>query len=64
MDVEFEQVEERVVDEVDRAVDLFLHAEEELEGSTGFVAGREGDVGELAGDGVGDVFASIAVGRV
>lgn len=60
MDVELEEVEERVVDEVDRAVDFFLDAEKELEGPPGFVARREGDVGELAG-GVGDVFACVAV---
>ena len=44
MDVELEEMEERVVDEIDGAVDLLLYAEEQLEGSAGFVAGREGDV--------------------
>lgn len=58
VDVELEQVEERVVDEVDRAVDLLLHAEEELQRPAGLVACREGDVGELA-CGVGDVLARV-----
>ena len=57
MDVEFELVEEGVVDFGDGAVDVFLDAEEEFEGAPGFVAGREGDVGEFVRYGVGDVFA-------
>ena len=44
VDVEFQQVEERVVDEVDRAVDLLLYAEEELQRAAGFIASREWDV--------------------
>ena len=61
VDVEFEEVEERVVDEVDGAVDFLLDAEEEFEGPARFVAGWEGDVGELAGC-IVDVFAGVAVG--
>lgn len=60
VDVELEQVEEGVVDEVQGAVDVLFHAEEEFEGAAGFVAGEGGDVGELA-RGVGDVFARVAV---
>ena len=44
VDVEFQQVEERVVDEVDRAVDLLLYAEEQLQRAAGFIASRERDV--------------------
>lgn len=58
VDVELEQMEERVVDKVDRAVDLLFHAEEELERTAGFVARWEGDVGQLACS-VGDVLAGI-----
>lgn len=60
MDVEFEEVEEGIVDEVDGAVYVLFDAEEEFEWAAGFVAGGEGDVGELAG-GVLDVFACVAV---
>lgn len=56
-------MEERVVDEVEGAVYVFFDAEEEFEGSAGFVAGEEGDVGELAGF-VGYVFTGVAVGYV
>jgi hypothetical protein len=45
VDVEFQQVEERVVDEVDRAVDVLFYAEEELKGAAGFIASRERDIG-------------------
>jgi hypothetical protein len=58
VDVELQQVEERVVDKVDCAVDVLLYAEEKLERSAGFVAGREWNVGKLACS-VGDVFASV-----
>jgi hypothetical protein len=51
-------VEERVVDEVDCAVDVLFYAEEELERAAGFVAGREWNVGELACS-VGDVLAGV-----
>lgn len=44
VDVEFQQVEERIVDEVDRAVNLLFYAEEELQRAAGFVASREWDV--------------------
>jgi hypothetical protein len=44
VDVELQQVEERVVDKVDRAVDVLFHAEEELERAAGFIASREWDV--------------------
>ena len=60
MDVEFEQMEERVIDEVYCAIDFLLHAEKKLERAAGFVTGWEGDVRELAG-GIGDVFAGVAV---
>lgn len=58
VDVEFQQVEERVVDEVDRAVDLLLYAEEELQRAAGFIASREWDVRQLACS-VGDMFAGV-----
>jgi hypothetical protein len=45
VDVEFQQVEERVVDEVDRAVDVLFYAEEELERAAGLIASRERDIG-------------------
>ena len=61
MYVELQQMEERVVYEVNRAVDVLLDAEEEFEWSAGFVACWERDVGELACCGVCYVFASIAV---
>ncbi len=48
MDVELEEVEEGVVYEVYRAVDILLDAEEEFEGSSCLVTYWEGDVGELA----------------
>jgi hypothetical protein len=60
VDVELELVEECVVDFGDGAVDLLLDAEKELQRSAGFVARGEGDVGELVGGGVGDVFACVA----
>jgi len=44
VDVEFQQVEERVVDEVDCAVDLLLYTEKELQRAAGFIASREWDV--------------------
>lgn len=59
VDVEFQQVEELVRDEVYRAVDFALYAEEELERPSGFVARGEGYVLELAA-GVGYVFARLA----
>lgn len=62
MYVELEEVEEGIVDEVDRAVDVFLGAEDELERSTRFVACWKWDVGELA-RGVGDVLTSVTVGQ-
>jgi hypothetical protein len=45
VNVEFQQVEERVVDEVDRAVDVLLYAKEELEGAAGLIASREWNIG-------------------
>ena len=41
MDVEFEEVEEGVVDEVDGAVDVFFYAEDKLQWPACFVASRE-----------------------
>ena len=61
VDVEFQQVEERVVDEVDCAVDVLLYAEEKLERSACFVAGREWNVGKLACS-VGNMFAGVTDG--
>ena len=58
MDVELQQVEERVIDKVDRAIDVLFYAKEELERTAGFIAGREWNVGKLACS-VGDVFASV-----
>ena len=63
MDVELEEMEEGIVYEIDRAVDVLLDAEEEFEGSPRFVAGGEGDVGELAG-GVCDVFARVSALKI
>lgn len=63
VDVEFQQVEERVVDEVDCAVDLLLYAKEELQRAAGFIASRERDVRKLACS-VGDMFASVTDIRV
>lgn len=60
VDVEFEEVEEGVVDEVDCAVDFLFDAEVELERAAGLVACECWDVGELAGF-VGDVFACVTV---
>jgi len=59
VNVELEEMEEWIVDEVKGAVDIFLNPEEEFEGSTGLVAGKEGNVGQLA-LGVCDVFAGVA----
>lgn len=44
VDVELEQVEEWVVDKVNCAVDILFYAEEELQGTAGFIASREWDV--------------------
>ncbi len=59
MDIEFEKVEKIVVYEVNRAIDILLHAEQEFKGSAGLVAGREGNVLELTSRCL-DVFASLA----
>lgn len=64
MDVEFEEVEKRIVDEVNCAVDVFFYSEDEFEWSAGFVACESGDVGELACRFVGDVFACVSVKKV
>lgn len=45
MHIKLQQVEERVVYEIDRAIDILLHAEQQLQRSTGLVACREGNVG-------------------
>lgn len=45
MHVKFQQVEERVVYEIDRAIDILLHAEKQLQWSTGLVARRKRNVG-------------------
>jgi len=52
VDVEFEEVEEGVVDEVDGAVDVFFYAEDKLQWPACFVTGWEwldSLVGRLAG---------------
>lgn len=49
VDIELEQVKERVVDEVNRAVDVLLDTKYELKGAAGFVASRKGNIRELAG---------------
>ena len=61
VDVKLQQVEERVVDEVDCAVDVLLYAEEKLERSACFVAGREWNIGKLACS-VGNMFAGVTDG--
>lgn len=48
MDIELEEMEEGVVDEIDRTADVFLDAEEKFEGSSCFVTSRKGNVLELA----------------
>ena len=60
MDVEFEQVEEGVVDHGDRAVLFGLDAVVELEGRFGFFADGEGDPLDLVGGGF-DVLAGFSV---
>ena len=44
MYVKFQQVEERVVNEVDRAVDVLLYAKEELQRTASFIASWEWDI--------------------
>ena len=60
VDVEFEEVEERVVDEVDGAVDFLIDAEVQLQWPTGLIAGECGNVCQLTGCGIGDVLACVA----
>jgi hypothetical protein len=48
MDVEFEQVEELVGYEINGAVHVFFNAKVEFEGTSGFIADREGYVLKLA----------------
>lgn len=59
VNVELQQMKERVIDEIDCAVDVLFHAKEELERAAGFIASREGDVRQLTCS-VGDVFAGVA----
>jgi len=56
-------MKERVVYEVDGAIDVFLYTEKELEWPAGLVAGWEGYVGQLA-LGIGDVLASISINQI
>jgi len=49
VDIELEEMEEGVVNEIDRTADVFLDAKEKLEGSASLVTSREGNVLELAG---------------
>ena len=60
VDVELEQVEELVGDEGDGAVGLFLDPEVEFERPVRLVAGREGDILELAFF-VGDMLSGVSV---
>lgn len=53
-------MEERVVYELDGAIDVLFYAENELEGSAGFVTGESWDVDEVVVL-VGDVFARVTV---
>ena len=63
MDVELEEMEERVVYERDRAVDVFLDTEKEFERSSCLIAGWKRDIGLLA-SGVCDVLAGITEERI
>ena len=58
MDVELEEVEERVGYKVNGAVDVALDAEGEFEGTACFITGWEGDVLELAA-GIDNVFTCV-----
>lgn len=60
MDVELEEMEERVVDGVDGAVELGLDAVTEFEGLPGLFAGGEGNVLEVV-LGVLDVFSGFSI---
>jgi hypothetical protein len=62
VDVELEEVEERVVDGVDSAVELSLNAVAEFKGQPGLFAGGEGDVLEVM-LGVLNVFACFSISR-
>lgn len=61
VDVELEEMEERIVDEIDGAIDVLFYSKYQLEGSSSFITREGGNVGELAGCLVGDVFASVTV---
>lgn len=60
VDVEFEQVEEGIIDEVYRTVDLLFNSEVELQRSSSLVACESGHVRELSRL-VGNVFAGVTV---
>lgn len=60
MDVELQQVEERVIYEVECTIDVLLDAEQELERSTGLIACCEWNVLKCAGS-VCYMFASVSV---
>ena len=60
MNVVFEQMEERIVNEVNGAIDILFHAKNEFERSACFVAGESGYVDEFVVR-IGDVFASFTV---
>lgn len=62
VDIEFEEVEEGIVDKRDGAVDLALDAVAELERPVGFVADGEGNPVDLV-LGVFEVFASFSAGE-
>lgn len=47
MYVELQHVEEGVVDEIDRALDILLDAKQQLQRSTGLVAGPEWDIYQM-----------------
>lgn len=61
MDVEFEEMEEGIVDEVNGAVDVLFHPKDQLEGSSRLVAREGGNIGKLARGFIGDVLARVSV---
>jgi hypothetical protein len=59
VNIEFKQVIERVGYEVDGTIDIFLHAEDQFQRSSGLVTGRKGYIDEVSRF-VRDVLACIA----
>ena len=60
VNVVFEQVKERIVNEVNGAIDILFYPKHEFERSASFVAGESGYVDEFV-VGIGNVFASFTV---